>query len=111
MPNCQKTAVRKFGFAVAVLSMCGHNNAVAQERASALTLGDFRVGMFSGAFVPNSLKFTGTGTLGGSPVSSTGRIKIDPGAAVAGFVGYTPNPYVNIDVNVGKAWNRLDSLE
>lgn len=71
--------------------------------------GDVRVGLLGGAYLPDSTSFNGQG-VSTVPFSSTGKIKIDPGAAVAGFISYGLNEYVNVDGVLGYSSGELRQL-
>jgi Outer membrane protein beta-barrel domain len=69
-------------------------------------LGDFRVGGFAGAFVPNKQNWSGSGTLNGLPFNGTGKMTLNNGWAIGGLLGYsfrkTPGwEWLNIDLELG----------
>jgi Outer membrane protein beta-barrel domain len=58
----------------------------------------FRTGGFVGAFVPNSARWEGSGTLPGlPPLSASGRLTLNTGTAMGAFVGYTFDDFLGIE--------------
>jgi opacity protein-like surface antigen len=79
-------------------------------------LGDYRVGGFAGAFVPNTQSWSGSGMLNGIPISASGKLTLNTGWAAGGLLGYsfekTPGlEWLNIDLELGyvsSTFNRFD---
>jgi len=74
--------------------------------AQTVELGDWRVGGFAGAFVPNAESWSGSGALNGIPISATGKLSLNNGWAVGGLLGYsfekTPGlEWLNLDLELG----------
>jgi opacity protein-like surface antigen len=58
----------------------------------------FRTGGFVGAFVPNSARWEGSGTIPGlPPLTASGRLILNTGTAAGGFVGYTFDDFLGIE--------------
>src|SRR5436190_40374 len=94
-----------------IMVAASENAAVAQEpRTQGQLLGDVRAGLFGGAFIPNSIQFTGQGALSTIPFLASGKISMDPSAAVGGFLGYTVNEFVNIEGNLGYSSGNLKNF-
>ncbi len=64
-------------------------------------MGSFRVGIFGGAFLPNSVSWSGSGLLAGAPFSANGKISSHTGSSFGGLVGYGINEYLNAEMDLG----------
>jgi opacity protein-like surface antigen len=74
--------------------------------AASEEVGDFRVGSFAGAFLPNTENWTGGGTVSGLPIAASGKLSLNTGWAAGGLLGYsfekTPGwEWLNIDLELG----------
>jgi opacity protein-like surface antigen len=73
--------------------------------------GDYRVGSFVGAFIPNSAAWTGNGAINGFPFSASGNLSLKTGFAAGGLVGRSFGEYLNIDVEAGYAESKLNKFD
>jgi len=71
------------------------------DRHNIENVGNFRVGVDAGAFIPNRVSWNGSGTINSLPVVASGQISSNTGSAVGGLFGYAFNDYLNVDLDVG----------
>lgn len=80
------------------------------------SLGNWRVGGFAGAFVPNVESWGGTGTLSGIPFTASGKLALNTGWATGALLGYSfedvPHlSWLNIDAEVGYVSSNFHDFE
>ena len=81
-----------------------------QVPATRLQLGDLYLGLGAGAFVPGSPSFSGTGLLGGLPVTSNGRLKLNAGPAATIFSSYEFVRHFSIEGQIGYSRTEVDQF-
>jgi opacity protein-like surface antigen len=79
--------------------------------AARVGVGDLYVGVAGAAFLPGSPSFSGTGLLGGLPVTSSGRLKLNAGPAVTVVSSYEFIPHLSIEGQVGYSRTSIDRFQ
>lgn len=61
-------------------------------------IGDFRLDLIGGAFIPNDLKWSGTGAISGLPFAGSGKISAHTGSVVGAVLAHQLNPYLSLEI-------------
>ena len=78
---------------------------------SVASVGNYRVGAFAGAFIPNRASWNGSGTINALPFAASGHISLNTGSAVSGLVGYAFNSYLNVDLALGRVASNFEKFD